>query len=319
MNHNQDPAADAGGGFTSGSITFVLDAPVDDPVPKKPFLPKTFRSSLDLLPRPGNPKGLKEINASGSAQYSKGQLEAMIGSGRVRKPLVIVDLRQESHGFLLIREPVFTERQIAVGWYVERDWINVGKGLASIEADETGRLAGEAIKSSTTVNLIQKPKTAEDGIDTAKPFLVRPAGFFTERNVAIELGLEYLRLPTTDHVRPRDSEVDEFVRFALGLAPGTWLHFHCRGGDGRTTTFFVMHDIMHNAPEVSVEDILNRQHLLGGSELGKLPLPENFAYPFADERVKFVSHFYNYVCAAKPQRYAMTWSAWVAAEMSQAT
>jgi hypothetical protein len=89
--------------------------------------------------------------------------------------------------------------------------------------------------------------------------------------VAIELGLEYLRLPTTDHVRPRDSEVDEFVRFALDLAPGTWLHFHCRGGDGRTTTFFVMHDIMHNAPEVSVEDILKRQHLLGGSELGKLP------------------------------------------------
>ena len=194
----------------------------------------------------------------------------MIGSGRVRKPLVIVDLRQESHGFLQIQEPLLKECEIAVGWYVERDWINVGKGLASIEADETGRLAGEAIKSSTTVNWIQK-KTAEDGIDTAKPILVRPTGFSTERNVAIELGLDYLRLPTTDHVRPRDSEVDEFVRFALGLAPGTWLHFHCRGGDGRTTTFFVRHDIMHNAPEVSVEDILKRQHLLGGSELGKLP------------------------------------------------
>ena len=47
--------------------------------------------------------------------------------------------------------------------------------------------------------------------------------------------------------------------------------------------------------------------------------PEKFGYPFADERVKLVSHFYNYVCSAKPQRYAMTWSAWVAAEMSQAT
>ena len=109
----------------------------------------------------------------------------MIGSGRVRKPLVIVDLRQESHGFLQIQEPLLKECEIAVGWYVERDWINVGKGLASIEADETGRLAGEAIKSSTTVNWIQK-KTAEDGIDTAKPILVRPTGFSTERNVAIE-------------------------------------------------------------------------------------------------------------------------------------
>src|SRR6478736_8032732 len=107
MTDNHDPAADAAGsGFTSCSITLVLDAPVGDGVLPTSPLPKNFRSSFDPLPPPGNPKGLKEINASGSAQYSKGQLEAMIGSGRVRKPLVIVDLRQESHGFLQIQEPL---------------------------------------------------------------------------------------------------------------------------------------------------------------------------------------------------------------------
>jgi hypothetical protein len=100
-----------------------------------------------------------------------------------------VDLRQESHGFLQIQEPLLNEREIAVGWYVERDWINIGKGLASIEADETGCLAGEAIKSSTTVNWIQK-KTAEDGIDTAKPILVRPTGFSTVHDVVKQAGYE---------------------------------------------------------------------------------------------------------------------------------
>ena len=66
----------------------------------------------------------------------------------------------------------------------------------------------------------------------------------------------YCRFPTTDHVRPRDTEVDAFVAFASTLPTDTWLHFHCRGGDGRTTTFLVMHDTMHNAPGVSIEDIL---------------------------------------------------------------
>ena len=298
--------------FPSGSITTVLDAPGRD-LSKSP-LPRQFRSCLDSLkaaPNPPSVKGLKEINASGSAQPSRGQLVAVLASTRVRQPLIVVDLRQESHGFLHVKPALYGETAIAIGWFAERDWMNVGKGLVSIEVDQRRRLTAAARTPDLSVSWILT-KTAEDGICTADALTVNPSAFASEREVVEELGLGYLRLPTTDHVRPRDAEVDEFVHFASKLPRDAWLHFHCRGGDGRTTTFLMMHDAMCNAPDVAVDDIVRRQFLLGGSDLDKKPDPASFAYPFALERTEFARHFYAYVCAAKPGGYTLTWSAWVA-------
>jgi hypothetical protein len=301
------------GNFPSGSITAVLDAPGSD-VTTSP-LPRMFRSCLDPLkkdPKPPSVKGLKDINASGSSQYSKSQIIAVLNSGRTRKPMMVVDLRQESHGFLQLRTPLYGESTIAVGWFVERDWLNVGRGLPSIELDQRQRLSQAARTPALTVTWILT-KTAEDGICTATPQVVHPVEpAITEQQVVEGLGLTYLRLPTTDHVRPRDSEVDEFVRIAAKLTRDTWLHFHCRGGDGRTTTFLVMHDTMCNAPAVAVDDIVRRQYLVGGANLDKPASPASYAYPFAIERRTFVRDFYRYVTAAKPGGYALTWSKWVA-------
>jgi hypothetical protein len=105
--------------------------------------------------------------------------------------------------------------------------------------------------------------------------------------------------------------VDEFVAFDAARSPDTWLHFHCRAGDGRTTTFLVMHDIVCNAPHVTLDDILRRQYLLGGIDLDKPPAGDSFAYPFSLERAAFVRRFYDYVCEAKSNGFALTWSEWV--------
>ena len=158
-------------------------------------------------------------------------------------------------------------------------------------------------------------KTAEDGICTATPQVVHPVEpAITEQQVVEGLGLQYLRLPTTDHVRPRDSEVEEFVRIAAKLTRDTWLHFHCRGGDGRTTTFMVMHDTMCNAPAVAVDYIVRRQHLVGGADLDKPVKPASYVYPFAIERRQVACGATSIadVIAAKPGGYALTWSKWVA-------
>jgi Inositol hexakisphosphate len=126
-------------------------------------------------------------------------------------------------------------------------------------------------------------------------------------------GVDYLRLPTTDHCRPRDSEVQDFVSFETTLPANTWLHFHCRGGDGRTTIFMAMHDIIHNAPADSLSAILARQHQIGGVDLSRVSAsPAKFAYPFDVERVAFLPSFYQYVCDAKPGGFTLPWSVWVA-------
>src|SRR5947207_5369826 len=94
----------------AGKIFLVLDAPAakeNEPEPSCSSLPKNFRSMTDQWHHPGtgNPpsrEGLSTLNASGSAQYCGGQLEAMLRTKSVRLPMVMVDLRQESHGFFQI-------------------------------------------------------------------------------------------------------------------------------------------------------------------------------------------------------------------------
>jgi len=97
------------------------------------------------------------------------------------------------------------------------------------------------------------------------------------------------------------------------------LHFHCRGGDGRTTTFLAMHDIINNAPQVSVNDILIRQYLLGGINLDDTQPGDatSFKYPFAVERADFMRDFYTYVQDEKPGGFKKTWSTWVNNRMVQ--
>ena len=109
--------------FSSGSVTLTLDAPLA-PLTSTP-LPNNFRSMTQL----GNIAGSA---ASGSAQYSLSQLKWMITSKNVGSPLVLVDLRQESHGFFnLGPNPVNNEKYIAVSWFAERDWSNPAELSAS--------------------------------------------------------------------------------------------------------------------------------------------------------------------------------------------
>jgi len=240
----------------------------------------------------------------------------MLSKNSVRLPMIMVDLRQESHGFFQLAQPIQGESAIAVGWFAERDWMNIGKSLVSVQVDENSRLAAAKQSRSVTVNEI-KSVNQEGGICTMKPYPVEVIGWATEGQLVKTAGIDYRRFPTTDHVRPRDEEVDRFVDFETALKPGVWLHFHCRGGDGRTTTFLAMHDIIHNAPKVSVDDILMRQYLLGGVPLTQPGDSKSFKYPFAVERADFVQRFYDYVCAAKPGGFKLSWSAWVAQASSR--
>ena len=297
--------------FTSASVTMVLDAPLDDGA-----LPNSLRSMID--------RKVAGNLISGSAQFSPAQLQNMISQGHVQTPLTVVDLRQESHGFLGLQNPRNESSEIAVSWFVERDWINVAKGLPGIKADEVQKLQQAANSQDLSVDSIEE-KTDEDGICAATRFSVSPIGSSnTEETMLQALNIGYLRLPTTDHCRPRDSEVDSFVAFETSLKEDMWLHFHCRAGDGRTTTFMAMHDILHNAPGDPIDVILKRQGPVNQGGIGGVDLTtvvkshDRYDYPFLAERVEFMQSFYNYVCQAKPGGFNLTWSDWVIQNATQA-
>lgn len=56
----------------------------------------------------------------------------------------------------------------------------------------------------------------------------------------------------------------------------------------------VIYDMMHNAKRVSLEDIILRQHLLGGANLFRQYDPLYWKYPLAKERELFIRKFYKY-------------------------
>ncbi len=295
--------------FPSGSVTLVLDAPQQ--AISTQALPNNFRSMASLK--------IAGNTASGSAQYSLSQLQAMISQKVVTTPLVVVDLRQEFHGFLTVNPALYGETEIAVGWFAERDWINVDKDLPSIVAFENRNLVTVSNSQNLAVYQITSKTPTEDGICTATPNTVITTTTKNEQALTQSLGAGYLRLPTTDHCRPRDYEVDQFVAYEAALKPGTWLHFHCRAGDGRTTVFMAMHDIINNGPGSTLSEILTRQGPkanggIGGIDLATEPKDQSdFDYPFSQDRVQFMQLFYAYVQAEKASGFQIKWSDWISA------
>ena len=259
----------------------------------EPELPKNFRMTTDSLPHSStyqpSQEGLKALKASGSAQFSQGGLQAILQK-IPSENVTIVDLRQESHGFI---------NGIAISWYTERDWVNKGKTSEEVIQDENQRLQ-QLLQSYVAIVYASKKFPVPLWVKDVK----------SEEELTTSHGLGYIRIPITDHLRPSNADVDTFINFIKAIPKNAlWLHFHCAAGEGRTTTFLVMYDMMRNAKHVPIEDIYQRQYLLGG--LNFLNEKANdWKKPYADERKDFLDQFYLY-CQQNPQ-FQKNWTSWIA-------
>ena len=200
--------------------------------------PCHFRDAMDLQPNP--------YPASGSHQLNAGQLTQVLKNlVSLHKPrdLFLVDLRQETHGFI---------GGSAASWYADNDFGNVGLSTSLIERDEQARLS--ALDDETT----QIYTKSDDSSDNRGQGRVMPVSYeeitvttpTTERmafdNLKIgKCTVHYSRIPVTDHCAPSDAAMMEFRKLAVSTDPeSSWLHFHCHGGDGRTTTFLALYDMV---------------------------------------------------------------------------
>ncbi len=239
----------------------------------------------EILPR--NFRILKDLQASGSAQFSELSLQK-IRNILINNHTTIVDLRQESHGFL---------NGNAVSWYTDNNWANKGKSLELIQEDEHRRLQQALNQKIILIYFSRK---------FPYPLYVKDAA--TEQLLTSSSGMGYKRLPVLDHTKPSDSIVDDFVDFIKHLSKNTWLHFHCAAGEGRTTTFLAMYDMMHNAQSATWESIIEKQKNAGGINL--LHLPNDWKHSLAVDRARFLKRFYEY-CQQNPQ-FQIPWSTWSA-------
>ena len=269
----------------SSKVKLVIDT--ED----KEVLPKKFRTTNDKInsEQAGNInlEGMSDLNISGSGALSEKGL-AMIKEKVGNRPIIDIDLRQEDHGFI---------NGMGISWFGENDEANKGLTREQVIADEKDKLNQIAQDKHVTFDQLPKDKS----INTIKE-INNPESVQTEEELAKKLGMSYLRITVTDHRKPLDDQVDLFVQSVKNLPKETWLHFHCRGGAGRTTTFMSMYDMMHNAKNVSFEDIMKRQTLIGGSDLLNHEDEDK-----SESRSDFMKKFYNY-CKENQDGFQTSWS-----------
>lgn len=249
-------------------------------------------------------EGLDRLHASGSGEFSASGLRALLEvlALKTREPICIVDLREESHGFF---------NGTAVSWYGERDWGNVGLTHEEALADEEARIHGAAGQMTAVAHLGGE----KNPLDEHEIFVEEAQ---TEAELVEAAGLRYKRITATDHIWPAPAAVDDFVRFYKSLPENVWLHFHCQAGEGRTTEFLAMYDILRN-PDVPLKDILYRQCLLGGSYVAHVE-PAGSTYwkvPYYLEKARHIARFQQYVRENKEADFAVSWSDWLTAHAEE--
>ncbi len=254
----------------------------------------------EVSERTPNREGLETLCASASGQPSRDgmavlwrRLSQEVPAGTV---IYLLDLRQESHGFA---------EEWPVSWYEERNGANAGCSAGEVERDETERLP-ELLGNRTTFLPLGHADTA-----AFDPVTFTPQAVTTERAAAGAVGFRYVRFAAADMVWPSADVVDTFLRFVEKLPKNAWLHFHCQAGQGRTTTFLVIYDILRN-PGLPLEEIAGRQALLGGADLLAESEGESWYACQHRQRAAMLRLFYRYATERRSTAGEMTWSDWLA-------
>jgi Inositol hexakisphosphate len=221
---------------------------VYDVLDDTPGKPEHFRSGFTLTEHPFKASGSHQLDANRLTEILKAEVVARHHPSEI----FLVDLREETHGFLNGR---------AVSWYADNDFANVGQSLPWIMTDEHSRLALVQKQPTARVFAIEtdcadnreqdrkKPKSYQD-IEVAKAE--------TEQMVSQGLGAKlgcpvtYVRIPVTDHCAPTEAALKQLREDVWKkVSSNSWVHFHCHGGDGRTTTFLALFDMLCWKPKAS--------------------------------------------------------------------
>lgn len=256
-----------------------------------PELPRNFRMATAISP---------EMHIAGGAQFSELSLKSILERIHTKK-MTVIDLREESHGFL---------NGNAVSWYGPQDAANAGKMPEDIENEQQALLAGLLEEETVTVNKVLK-KTEAGMIESVKPVEFAVHQVASEAALANKYHLNYYRLYVQDFHGPTAQEVDSFMNIIRQIPSDQWIYVHCHAGVGRTTTFMALYDMINNAKHASFNEILKRQNKIGGKDLEIMPANESFKYQAAQDRLTFLRQFYDYA-RYNHDNFETSWSQWLA-------
>ncbi|AVQ05594.1 TPA: hypothetical protein HH295_10985 [Xanthomonas vasicola pv. zeae] len=277
--------------------------------------PSRIRSTTNLAALDGiNQEGLDRISMTGIEQFSEAQLDDVIKSV-YPKTVVVIDTRQEAHGFVSGKP---------VSWMAldNKNWGNVDKPMADIEPKEEKKLSkwvrkndGKEVSipngSTAKVKRAAEPLTlsvSSDEVETEKRLVTRKGGIYIR-----------VPVPVPDHAAPDEDALAHFAASTRSVVMDKGLenvHFvvHCRGGMGRTTMFMSALDMLTNAGDVPMKEIVDRQVKLRQRDEGSITAAgKAYKATFRDEKAAVLQFFYDYAAAnrfgSKDAKSLEAWSA----------
>lgn len=260
-------------------------------------MPKRFRS-FPAKAVSDNHLDLSVSNACmiGSGQFSISELQEILKL--THAPVVVVDLRAEPHGFV---------NGNAISWEGSSDSAYLDLQPKKVEEREKRLLHQLRQKQIATLYLTDSSEQNRLLSKTSLPVPVTHVA--SEREIAEQLHLDYIRFCLAYHQIPTPAEVDRFVQLVKNTPKNRCLYFHCDGGGVRTTLFMVMYDMMRNANALSLNDILYRHCKIAGKILLKLPDRDAPGYNYALKLRKFLKRFYLY-SQHNSDNFKTQWSDW---------
>lgn len=235
-------------------------------------------TSSDYLP--SRYRNITSLNISGSSQFTPPQFETLVRTINLPN-ICVIDLRQESHGFV---------NDIAISFYNPFEDLN--NGFTSLESIEAENQLLSRIKIGSTLKLYKKTGRLFDSI------IVNSVS--NEDSLVLKYDCGYERFAVKDGGIPTPTVVDNFVDFIKTVPSDLHLHFHCDAGEGRTTMFMSLFQIMNNTNNLSLDQILTYQYNIGG-----IILKEDY------HRTEFLNEFFNYVQENKCNNYMTPYSKWI--------
>ncbi len=257
---------------------------------------------LDAMNTPELPRNFRideNLRASGSGQPSLIGLKLLYENLRehANGKIYYIDTRQESHGFF---------NGYPASYYVEKNLANYflhNDDIDEREIEQMNDMLGRQVELVPLGNF-----------DKAhyKPVNLFVSDAQTERQAAENLGFKYVRLGGTDMIFPSPEVVDAFVELVANLDENDWLHIHCQAGQGRTTLFLVMYDILKN-PDKSLNEICERQIMLGGSNLleHKVGEPDDYYIHAHNDRAEKLIEFFFFVRGTQREEIGVPWSEYI--------
>lgn len=247
-----------------------------------------FRSTLDLRIGATNmsrEEQLRSMYLSGSIQPSKVALGLLLKklSNKKTQPVVVVDLREGIH--------------LNLNGYDIGIWEPKGLSKRTVADIKTQELALRTLLGDYKTIRISSIMTSETGDPIPRYTMQLPVDqkkIKTTEELVTEMGEEYLRLPNQE-----DGDIDQLVRHVCDHPKNTWYHFYCETGNEKTTFFMCIFDLLHNADQATVEEIVERQGEIGGVDLRH-----------DQKSISFLTRFHQYVCENKESGFATPWSQW---------